>query len=310
MTDISIVIPTFNRRDVLAKTLASLFDQTYPPDRLEIVVADDGSTDGTAGFLESMRVKARCRLLWARQDKRGPAAARNLGIRNSSGPLVLLFGDDMIAHKELVARHVKCQAEQEGKVAVLGYIAWAPEIKVTPFMRYIGESGHQFGYRLTGGTKDLPYSFFYSSNLSIKRAILLEDGLFDEDFRYPAYEDIELGFRLQQKGLRIVLDKEAIGYHNHPVTLRRFCERQVIAGRSAAIGLRKHPQGFLSPKDTLRSGNALKGKAKRILIPALSLCVDFMDRRNRRFSEKRYIQILDYYFASGLKKGIAESKET
>ena len=309
MVNVSIVIPTFNRSRKLQKVLDSLFSQNYPPSRYEIVVVDDGSTDDTPQMVASRKEVSTCRLTYLRQEKSGPAAARNLGIGSATGDIVLLLGDDMVAHRELIQQHMKCQAEHEGEVAVLGYITWSPEIRVTPFMRYIGEFGDQFGYHFVDDGEEVSYAFFYGSNLSIRRDTLLEKGLFDQDFKHAAFEDTELGFRLQQKGLRIVFNREAVGYHCHATTLRKYTRRQVVAGLSAAIGYRKHPNGFLTLPGGVHSKNAVKSAAKHIMIPIFALFVNLMDRRDHEFSERRYRQILDYYFLRGFKKGMSRLQE-
>ena len=80
---LSVVIPTFNRRDVLGRTLASIAAQDFPPKDLEVIVVMDGSTDGTAEFLSSFTLECSFRALTA--PHRGAGAARNVGIRAATG---------------------------------------------------------------------------------------------------------------------------------------------------------------------------------------------------------------------------------
>ena len=99
------------------------------------------------------------------------------------------------------------------------------ETRLNPFLRYINEYGLQFGYRLIEEPEDVPFNFFYTSNLSLDRQRLLEDP-FDEGFPYAAWEDIEVSYRLSQKGQRLVYEKDAVTRHDHPTSLERFMARQ------------------------------------------------------------------------------------
>jgi glycosyltransferase involved in cell wall biosynthesis len=92
---ISIIVLTFNRRRVLRDCLESLFAQTYPSDRVEIIVSDDGSTDGTREMVEQLQAR-HARLTYAPQPHRGIPAARNNGIRHATGDIVAIVADDYI----------------------------------------------------------------------------------------------------------------------------------------------------------------------------------------------------------------------
>lgn len=244
----SIVIPTFNRRRVLAEVLTALDGQREAPP-FEILVVDDGSTDGTFEWLAG-RAEVRP-LRRFRQANRGPAAARNRGVEAAAGTWIALLGDDTVPENDWLARHAaRHRAEAlpgEGeKVAVLGYTAWHPRMRPTPFLRYINEYGPQFGYSIIADPDRVPFNFFYTSNLSLAREWLLAEP-FDESFPDPAWEDIEASYRLRGRGLRLVYEPRARVLHDHPTDFRRFAERQERAGVSAVRFARKHPElgGFL-----------------------------------------------------------------
>jgi len=203
-------------------------------------VVDDCSTDDTLKYLQEIELPYHLRVV--KQDRhRGPAAARNRGVQESWGKYLLFLGDDILATPELVKRHLGLHlAYPEQYIAVLGHIDWAPDLKVTPLMRFVNKK-RQFGYELIEDPLNVGPGFFYSSNLSLKRAFLLSVGGFDEDFPYAAYEDLELGLRLHQKGMRLIYEPKALAYHWHPITLKSFTHRERIAGRSSLIFYRKHP---------------------------------------------------------------------
>jgi glycosyltransferase involved in cell wall biosynthesis len=249
--ELSVVIPTFNRRRVLVEVLAALDAQQGAPP-FEIVVVDDGSSDGTFAWLGERSPARPLRRL--QQENRGPAAARNRGVAAAAGARIAFLGDDTVPEPDWLARHWD-RAQQAGgrgaaadasHLAVLGYTAWHPRMRLTPFLRYINEQGLQFGYALIEDPENVPFNFFYTSNLSLARERLLEEP-FDESFPDPAWEDIEAAVRLFRRGLRLVYEPRARLQHDHPTDFRRFCARQERAGASAVRFARKHPElaGFL-----------------------------------------------------------------
>jgi len=243
MIEVSVIIPTYNRKHVLEKALRALFSQTYPRSSYEVVVVDDGSSDGTEEMVGSAVGEAPCEFRYLRQEKRGPAAARNRGITEAKGETVLFLGDDIVADKELLKEHISShQKSLRANQAVLGFTTWHPEVKRTTFISYLDSTDLQFGYGSMEAPEDLSYHYFYSSNISLKREFLLQNGIFDEDFKYPAYEDSELGYRLKKRGLWIVLNRRAIAYHLHQLTYSRFRKRQRLAGYGAALFEAKHPE--------------------------------------------------------------------
>ncbi|PKP59088.1 glycosyl transferase [Candidatus Atribacteria bacterium HGW-Atribacteria-1] len=237
----SVIIPTYNRKDTLKKCLNAVFTQTYPNTDYEVIVIDDGSTDGTEELVNSLLNDAPCALRYFKQENKGPAAARNVGIKNAKGEIILFTGDDCIADSHLIEKHMKYHNAYKD-VVVLGHTAWHSDLEITPFMEYITTSGVQFGYPLIKNKKNVPFNFFYTSNISVGKKHLMEVGLFDENFKYAAWEDIELGYRLVQNGIKIIYNKNAITYHHHFTTLNKFCERQKISGISAIVFWKKHPE--------------------------------------------------------------------
>lgn len=236
----SVVIPTHNRLDVLPEVVAALERQVEAPS-FEIVVVDDGSTDGTSAWLTGVQVARPLKRL--HQQNRGPAAARNLGVAAAVGQWVAFLGDDTVPEADWLACHDRAHKQRlaASPVAVIGYTRWHPRIRVDPFLHYINEHGLQFGYALIDDPGDVPFNFFYTSNLSLERRWLVAEP-FDEAFPYPAWEDIELSYRLGRHGLRLVYEPAARVQHDHPTDLARFCRRQWRAGYSAVVFYRRHPE--------------------------------------------------------------------
>jgi len=240
---LSVVIPTYNRCDLLGRTLAGFLDQTAPPDEYEIVVVDDGSTDGTAEVVSHLIAQLPApasRLRCFRQGNAGPAAARNRGVKEAKGEIILFTGDDCLPDRKLIAEHLRVH-RKEGEVGVVGHIAWHPELTITPFMAFL-EEGVQFGFKHIRDPDQVTAWCFYTANCSVAKHWLDEVGGFDEDFKYAAFEDIELAYRMEQRGLRIVYRPSALTYHHHQVELRPYLVRQRLSGQSAVLLARKHPE--------------------------------------------------------------------
>ena len=242
MTKISVIIPTHNRKETLKKCLSRLGDQTCGRSDREVIVIDDGSTDGTEDVVRTEMKDAVIALRYFRQNKRGPAAARNVGIGEAKGEIVLFLGDDIMAAPTLLEEHLSWHERySDDNVAVLGLIKWSPETKITPFMKWLEDGGPQFAFWEIENKTDVDaMRYFYSSNVSIKKKFLLENkAFFDEDFPYAAYEDAELAFRLKAAGMAVKYNKDAVGYHYHYTSLDDACRRMVRVGYSRRLLAKK-----------------------------------------------------------------------
>ena len=240
---ISIVIPTYDRRAILRKTLLGFASQTIPPETFEVIVVDDGSSDDTVAMVRRWSTGFRIEVI--AQAHGGANAARNAGIRAARADLVLITGDDMVPGPAFLETHLKFhERHPDARDAALGFIDWSPELTVTPFMRYIvaPEGGQQFAFaRLGDGLAT--HHYFYTSNVSLKRALLAaQPTLFDTDFTYPAYDDTELGYRLMRDGMRLHYVPQAVTYHHHEMTVTGFAHRQRMAGRMGVVFARKCPE--------------------------------------------------------------------
>jgi len=236
---LTVVMPTYNRCDLLGRALHGLLDQTAAPADYEIVVVDDGSTDDTPAVIQSISAPPD-RFRFFRQENTGPAAARNRGVLEARGDIILFTGDDCLPDRTLVQEHLKAH-DQAGDVGVIGLVTWHPEIEITPFMAFL-ETGPQFGFGQIANPEDVPIWHFYTANCSVQRHRIEQVGGFDEDFRYAAFEDMEFAYRMKQRGLRFIYRAAAKTYHHHPTTFQQHLARQRITGMSAALFYKKHPE--------------------------------------------------------------------
>jgi len=239
MNVLSVVIPTCNRSVTLQKALSAYFEQTAISSIAEIVVVDDGSTDSTSAVVERLSKESIVPIRYFRQENRGPAAARNVGIREAAGELILFTDDDIIPGPNLVAEHLDWHRNfPELSTAVLGYVTWDPEVKPTPFMRWYG-SDSLFLYGRLVGQRQIDCTYLYTCNVSLKTEFLRSYGTFDEDFKSAAYEDTELGYRLAKAGLQLLYNSRAIAYHHQFFLFSDACRKAVANTAATRVFLQK-----------------------------------------------------------------------
>ena len=297
----SIVIPTFNRLKELQTVISAVRSQVRPPEtELEIVVVDDGSSDGTSDWLEAQTGRSDFEAI--RQENSGPAAARNRGVEAASGDLIFFLGDDTEPQPGWLGAHLEEHRlfGEPGPLAVLGYTSFSPDIE-SPFLRFINEYGAQFGYLLIEDPRAVPFNFFYTSNISLPRNELVRLGGFREDFPAAAWEDIEFAYRAVGDGLKIHYQPKARTLHRHCIRPRTFCRRQRTSGRSAAIFAKLHPEldSFLGLNRSRRLTPL--GRLRR---SALWLLVELGERVEGIVPRRVYQNFLDLCYQEGLAEGL------
>jgi glycosyltransferase involved in cell wall biosynthesis len=248
------IIPTFNRVDALMICLEHLERQTFKD--FEVIVVDDGSTDTTAREMESYAARTPLSLRYVRQPNSGPARARNVAVSMTQAPLCLMIGDDIFVYPDFAGVHLQFHRERsELNVAGLGLTRWSETRQaVTPFMRWMDESGAQFAYgSLVRGAKP-DWRHFYTSNLSVKTQLLRENP-FNEAFTQRRWmmEDMELGYRLERTlSLEIVFLPHALADHLHPTNFRKACDRADKAGASLHLFDQLWPDRPVPPHGPIR----------------------------------------------------------
>ena len=250
---ISVVVPTFNRASVLAETLAHLEGQTLSPALFEVIVVDDGSSDGTDRIVGEWAAGARPHVKYDRHDNRGPGYTQNRGINLAAAPLVLLLADDMWANPQLLEQHLAAHRSDRTNVAILGQVIQSAQLPSTHLHRH----WDPFGFHELQGRRELTSLHFWACNLSIHRDFLLKNGLFLER-PGAANEDMELGFRLAKRGLRVMYEPAAVTHHYHIESVRSICRRGYEQGRNFDV-LDDVPRAVLMPfcgMFTLRAGMA------------------------------------------------------
>ncbi len=236
---ISIAIPSHNGLQKLERTLDSIAATETDLSRIEVVVADDGSTDGTYEALIDRNFPFAFRIL--KGDWQNQSMASNEAISRCTGRYILMTAQDIAFRPDLISQHLSFHEKLDGEeVAVLGYLPYPDDLDVSPFMFYLINGGNQFAYYLIKDPMRVPPNYVYAPNLSIRRSTLERVGLFDEKLPY-GYQDTDLGIRLVDAGVRIVYNQDAVGYHNHRVDLDSYSRRQEKVAGGAIRVSEKHP---------------------------------------------------------------------
>lgn len=240
--NLSVVIPTHNRSEILPRILGSLAHQTAPAEEYEVIVVADGCQDDTVATVRSLRLPYAVRVL--EQPASGAAAARNRGAAVATAPVVLFLDDDMEARPQLVAAHLEAHRAHPGGVVLgsfqpseLGRTSRLPTIMVNLWwadrFAEIGRPEHRFT------CFDL-----FTGNVSLSRALFDAVGRFEEGFHQRAGEDYELGVRLLKQWVRFRFVREAASVHGDVPTEERSVRRAFAEGRGHVVIVRKHPEMF------------------------------------------------------------------
>jgi len=235
---LSVVIPTHNRCESLGKVLNSLNNQiNIDSKEFEILVIDDGSNDLTRKIVEQFSNQSEIITRVLSEHHKGPAGARNVGIKNACGEVILFMGDDTIGSAQFLFQHYDFHRSKHSAshFAVLGYCPMVQAHNLKPAIIQSWLNRKQMAFQNLSHLKETTYHYFYTCNLSVKRAFMLQNGLFNEQFPFASGEDIELGKRLSEAGMRLYYNKNAIAYHIHPMSLTNYIIRYFKMGRTAVI---------------------------------------------------------------------------
>lgn len=239
---------------------------------LEVIVVSDGHDAKTAELFVNRSWRVPVKFLEIAKSQQG--IARNRGLAEAKGEYVLFIGDDIFLKPDVCEKHLRAHAPtprpspkgrgdsplspacpersrrvggkgqgDRGRVAILGFITWDPSLEITPVMKWLEQSGWQFGYpKIQKYThaflpKNIQANFMYTSHISLPTAIAKQYP-FREDLTLYGWEDVEWGMRLRDAGVRLFYEPEARGFHHHTFSLEESLKRMETLGRSLVrIGL-------------------------------------------------------------------------
>lgn len=235
----SVVIPTYNRRPILKKCLRAMEQQRLasggPIEGYEIVVVDDGSTDGTVTWLQE-RAEEFPHVKLFEQNHLGPAAARNLGVEKAAGDTIIFIDSDLVVLDDFLQFHADALTE-----------AWqrSGHDRIFTYGRVVNTCNFDDPTSEPFKVTDYSQAFFATGNVAIAKHWLEQAGLFDTRFTLYGWEDLELGVRLKNLGLSLVKVPEAVGYHWHPPfaldQVPNLIDKEIQRGRMGVLFYEKHP---------------------------------------------------------------------
>jgi len=236
---ISVIIPTFNRRDVITRTLPTLFNQDFPENEYEVIVVIDGAIDDTAEMLQ--RFAPTCAFRFCEQPNQGQAVAKNAAADLARGELLLFLDDDLICDATLLREHVLAHREQPDLV-VFGPVFVAsesPDTLATDMLRTYTDG--VIKQLITDGGSRWPDNVMIGANSSMPRSAFLGCGGFDETY-LRSYEDADLGLRLWKRGIRFSYQPKAVTYTLYVKSAYEWAQDGWWYGRNEARLCRKHPE--------------------------------------------------------------------
>jgi GT2 family glycosyltransferase len=205
---VSVITPTYNRRESLLATLRALESQSLPAHQFEVVVIADGCTDGSADACRALQTPYTLRVI--EQANAGPAVARNIGCQQARAPLLVFLDDDVIPDPDFLTAHRSIHQKGQKQV-VIGPLLRPPNALLQPWVYWeLATLEQQYDAMARGEWEPSPRQF-YTGNASVARAAVLDAGGFNAEFRRA--EDVEMAYRLQGSGYTFVFAPQARGLH-------------------------------------------------------------------------------------------------
>ena len=238
MPKVSVVIPTKNRSALLAEAIERIECQSIPREQYEVIVVDNDSIDDTRSVLEQ-KARTYPNLRFDLQEKPGAAATRNAGLRIAKGEIILFIDDDVQAERGLIQAHIECHRANPN-ASVIGAVSMPWGDTTEPFLRYLRD--HRILNPYTPSKGPIDFSYYHTCNVSTPTNVLLNVGGFNENFQIYGMEDIELGYRLETAGSRMVFAPDAKAVHYRFPGYHDFVERSEQAGYSLGQLIRLHPE--------------------------------------------------------------------
>lgn len=315
--DLSVVIPTHNKQALLARTLEALGRQDPGPGvRWEVVVVDDGSTDGTGDRLQSLTGTFPVPLTVVTPPENvGRARARNLGARAARGRFLVFLDDDIMAPDGLLAAHLHL-VRGRPDLGTIGFAVTDPDLIDAPHFHYLDTRG---AARLPAGVA--PARYFVTQNAGVPREAFLGIDGFDEEFSAYGFEDMELAFRLEDlAGLRFHALTRPVPVHIHHHSLEEYLAKKIECGGHTLPRLaRLHPGriGEMRLGPVLDAPGSEPGPGTRLLralldgpLPdwAARLVAVWPTRGNRRpVAFPLYCKVMGFVILGCFRKGFRET---
>jgi glycosyltransferase involved in cell wall biosynthesis len=310
MISYSIVICIFNQKQTLGMILDSLREQIKQPKIFEIVIADDGSTDGTGEFVKKLRYPIFLKYARA-ESNQGRAVNRNRGFEKASGKKVICIDGDMAPGPGFMEAYF-CAWDEFPSAVILGARRPPPNWEKDRLTKYLYSRGR---LPMTHGAQ-LEERLFTSDNFAIDKQLFTELSGFDTAFGGWGGEDTDFGLRLKKKSIPLYYIPEAWCYHYHRKSLDDMAREFESFGRSGfPLLVEKYPDeviyqdGWMIGLPDLRAGMQKKTVATLLMpfriSPMLRLLARFGKiQQGRFFSNFMYDWLFYGYLAKGYRSSL------
>src|SRR5262249_2277996 len=222
----------------LRRTLEALTRQTLGPSEYEVIVAIDGSDDGTREMVDRFVAPYRLRATW--QPNQGRAAARNAGVQLAEGRLIVFLDSDMGPVPDFLAAHSDAHPVGSRR-AVVGPVPIPDDPASPPIVDYRRRQMNELHARLTQSGYDLRFRDVYTGNFSVARDVLRDVGAFDPSFKLYGHEDYELALRFVQAGVQLAYSLQAVAYQVYDKDFPALARDCIARGHTAVLFASKHP---------------------------------------------------------------------
>jgi len=234
--EISVIIPSRNRRDVLEKTLLALEEQQCPADIFQVIIVDDNSSDDTFAMVNEYIRRGKINLIYAKSNGKSAGNARNKGIAQAIGDILLFLDADTIPDKDVIAKHLQLYQQFDRPVCIIGDVLMASELENSGQAR-LWDTKIDLKVR---GFQKLGWWQYRTANSSLKWSVINSVGGFNENL--VAAEDTELAFRLSKIGIEFFYINEIRVTHYHPMNLRGYLEKGTLYGKGVGYWYKKNPE--------------------------------------------------------------------
>lgn len=218
--NVSLIVPTYNKDIRFLLTLQTLINQNYPPDKYEVVIIAKDPSQALTKAVESASKMIYIKLIL--QKGIGRANARNEGIKQSSGEIIIFTDDDLLLKPDFISRHINFHQDKD--VVVLGkifqiYLSYLERVELKEIFEKLDLIAREDIYFKTVRkafsfkNNNIPWIGFGTNNTSVRKEILSKVGVFDEDFKEWGQDNIELAYRLHKQGYRFFYNPMACNYH-------------------------------------------------------------------------------------------------
>jgi cellulose synthase/poly-beta-1,6-N-acetylglucosamine synthase-like glycosyltransferase len=215
---ISVIIPTYNDSGLIRNCLRSLSRQSFPKNKYEVIVVDDGSEDNTSDVVSKFKAR------FFHRPHRGPAAARNFGATKARGDILLFTDADCVPDRDWIRKMSEPFKDRE-IVGVSG--TYRTLNRKSPVARF---AGYEIEERHRKLARQKFIDFIGTFSAGYRKSVFRKFGGFDTKFGMASGEDPELSFRISRSGAKMVFQKNAFVYHNHPDSIWKFIRQKFWRG--------------------------------------------------------------------------------